>query len=60
MNIPKAIEILAQEEEILDGCEESDFVDALKLGIESLKRLEKDRAERWRRALPLLPGETED
>ncbi len=60
MNIPKAIEILSESVELTDFAPDPDFIDALQLGIEALKRVKKHRPLYAGIYPHLLPGETKD
>ena len=58
MNIPKAIEILRYIDEAETIMWQPDHYDALKLGIEALKRIQSARGQWTVSPLHLLPGET--
>lgn len=60
MNLPKAIELLDYLGKANDFDLGPDYLDAIKLGTEALKRLQHDR--QWGAAVSrvLLPGETTD
>ncbi len=60
MTIDKAIEILTQYTKGTDMLYLPDFLDALKLGIEALKRVQLQRGIWGMKQDALLPGETED
>lgn len=60
MKLEKAIEI---NESLLDGTydhRDEDMEDALKLGIEALKRVREDEYRGTEVPRPLLPGETDE
>ena len=61
MKLQKAIEILTTYMKGSDEAEPVDFDDAIKLGIEALKRINSARLQ-WTDSSPvhLLPGETEE
>jgi len=60
MTIDKAIQILSDEPETLDWENEPQAIEALKLGIEALKRVKYVRETYQKSSYVLLPGETED
>ncbi len=60
MNIDEAIKILEVERGLAERQPETGVFDALKLGIEALKRIELGRTGVQRFAHSLLPGETKD
>lgn len=60
MNSRKAIEILNHHSILLMTTEDHDYLDALKLGIEALKRIQLGRTGVQRFAHSLLPEETEN
>ena len=59
MNIPKAIEILQHQPIFLNSASDHDFCEAIRLGIEALKRTQQEREHSLSFAGELLPGETE-
>ena len=59
MTIDDAITILAKEPGNVRGLGMQVRIDALKLGIEALKRVQDLRKERGMNSCYLLPGETE-
>ena len=59
MNIEKAIEILDTHQCDMPRNEVPDLIDAMKLGIEALKRIKEERTGYETYAPDLLPGETE-
>ena len=60
MKLEKAIEILQDNIFEIEPSDPQDQEDALKLGIEALKRVQFYNSELKVLAPPLLPGETED
>ena len=60
MRLERAIEILSDEPETLDWENEPQAIDALRLGIEALKRLTKLRQGIAEPIYYLLPGETKE
>ncbi len=60
MYISKAIEILNHYPDPDEIYSDPDFMDAIKLGIEALKRVKGNRLYPQPDVYPLLPGETED
>lgn len=58
MKLDKAIEILTTYMKGSDEAEPVDFDDAIKLGIEALKRLVARREAEQSQGVSLLPGET--
>lgn len=60
MKIEKAIEELKGLDEVQGGMWRKDLQDAIKLGIEALKRLEQNRTLHFIPSLKLLPGETKE
>jgi hypothetical protein len=58
MTLDKAIEILDRYFVLNHNVPRADVNEAAKLGIEALKKVQRDR-ELWR-VPPLLPGETEE
>jgi hypothetical protein len=60
MTIDEAIKFLEDDVYVLLLTESPDFMDALKLGIEALKREKHRRDTETYVKHPLLPGETEE
>ena len=60
MKIDKAIKFLEDDVTVLLLREEPDFTDAVKLGIEALKRVKEARQRVYFISRALLPGETND
>ena len=60
MNIAKAIKTNTDFEKGYRASVETEVHDAIKMGIEALKRLERQRIESGRTDVTLLPGETEN
>jgi len=60
MKIEKAVKLLEELKEGLDLPLMTDEEDALKLGIEAMKRVAGNRKYPQPTVYPLLPGETED
>ena len=60
MNIPKAIEILQDLDTTLPQSSPEDRREAVRLGIEAMKRLKIHREHSIPGPMFLLPGETED
>ena len=60
MRLDKAIEIMSCREIPLKTAEDHDFFDAVKIGIDGLKLIKKERKSPLRWFNSLLPGETED
>ncbi len=60
MTIDKAIGKLQEELNYGEGSHERELEDAIKLGMEALKRLQVDRSNMAFYGQSLLPGETKD
>jgi len=60
MKLKKAIEILTINNDHNPNFTDADRRDALKLGIEAMKRLRTYRERKYYYARTLLPGETEE
>ena len=60
MNIDKAIKVLDTHPILLETAEDHDYFDALKLGIEALKREQERRIFLPSYSSNRLPGETEE
>lgn len=60
MTIEKAIEILSDTESTYRQRHWDDYIVALKLGIEALKRLQQQRGDESRDPFWHLPGETKE
>ena len=60
MTIDKAIKILQTTQYLCGATESQQFGDAIKLGIEALKRLKEVRERGYNLFGHLLPGETEE
>ena len=60
MTIDKAIEILNGPEPDIDGILNDDYKDAVKLGIEALKRVKDMRISPCTTSDEILPGEAEE
>ncbi|MBA7535574.1 hypothetical protein ES705_27832 [subsurface metagenome] len=58
MNLEKAIEILQQDWNSQETGEQSDYQDAVRLGIEALKTIKEMRYESVYDGTTQLPGET--
>lgn len=60
MNLDKAIEILSNHGVKPEGATWQDYLDAVKLGIEAIKRLKQNRTLHFIPSLKPLPEETTD
>jgi hypothetical protein len=60
MKIEKAIEILSDPDPDIDGIMNDDYEDAIRLGIEALRRVKDGRRKAYDYFGHLLLGETDD